>query len=100
MVHIVVMTVKLHTQRLEVLHSKLQNLSEKHENIKSTYWAYLEEKKLNSRKKGLRYCIISFYSKDIPKFNELVIKNTHVKIKNIVFAFVEGFHLPHGQISL
>ena len=65
-----------HTQRLEVLHSKLWNLSEKYENIKPIY---LEENKLNSRKKGPQYCIISFYSKDIPTFNELVNKNTPVK---------------------
>ena len=26
-----------HTQKLEILHSKLQNLSEKYENIKSTF---------------------------------------------------------------
>ena len=29
--------------------------------------------------KGPQYLIISFYSKDIPKFNELVIKNALVK---------------------
>ena len=52
--------------KLEMLHSKLQNLSEKYKNIKSTYSIP-------------QYLIISFYSKDIPTFNELVIKNTLVK---------------------
>ena len=53
-------------KKLEILHSKLQNLSEKYKNIKSTYSIP-------------QYLIISFYSKDIPTFNELVIKNTLVK---------------------
>ena len=37
------------------------------------------KKRQKSRKKGPQYWIISFYSKDIPTFNELVIKNTLVK---------------------
>ena len=48
------------------------------------------------RKKGPQYWIISFCAKDIPTFNELVIKNALVQI----FAFMEGFHLPHRQSSL
>ena len=40
---------------------------------------YLEENKIKDRKKGPQYCIISFYSKDLPTFHELVIKNTLVK---------------------
>ena len=57
------MTVKWwHAQRLEILHLNLQNLSEKYENIKSTYILYLDRNKLNSEKKGPQYCIISFYS--------------------------------------
>ena len=40
---------------------------------------YLEENKFKGRKKGQQYWIISFYSKDVPTFNELVIKNTLVK---------------------
>ena len=51
---------------------------EKYENIKSNI-VCLEENKLNSRKKGPQNCKISFYSKDIPTFNELVIKNTNAK---------------------
>ena len=47
--------------------------------IYNQHIVYLEENKLNSRKKGPQYCIILFYSKDIPMFNELVIKNTTVK---------------------
>ena len=35
-VHIVIQW--WHTQKLEMLHTKLQNLSEKDENIKSTYY--------------------------------------------------------------
>ena len=40
---------------------------------------YLEENKFRGRKKGPQYCIISFYPKHVPTFNELVIKNTPVK---------------------
>ena len=58
-----------------MLHSKLQNLSEKNENIKSTS----SIKQVKGRKKGPQHWIISFYSKDVPTFNELVIKNTLVK---------------------
>ena len=50
----------------------------KYENIISKY-PISRKKQLNSRKKGPQYCIISFYSKDIPTFYELVIKNTPVK---------------------
>ena len=39
----------------------------------------LEENKFKSRKKDPQYCKISFYSKDIPTFNESVIKTTLVK---------------------
>ena len=39
---------------------------------------YLEENKFNSRKKGQQYCLISFYPKDMPTFNELVIKSNPV----------------------
>ena len=47
---------------------KTSNLSEKYKNIKSTY----------SIPQDL---IISFYSKYIPMFNELVIKNTLLLLK-------------------
>ena len=47
----------------------------KYKNIKSTY----SIKKFKGRKKGRQYLIISFNSKDIPAFKELVIKNTLVK---------------------
>ena len=47
--------------------------------IKNQHIGYLEESKLNNKKKGSQYCTISFYSEDIPTFNESVIKNTHVK---------------------
>ena len=63
--------------------------------IESQHILYLEENKFNSSKKGPQYCIISFYSKYIPPVNELVIKSTET-----IFTFIEGFHLPHGQISL
>ena len=77
-----------HTQKLEILHSKLQNLSEKYRNIKSTYSI-------------LQYLIISFYSRDIPTFNELVIKNTLLLLKyKTIFPFMEGFHLLHRQNPL
>ena len=52
---------------------------------------YLKENTLNIRKKGLQSCIISIYSKDISTFNELVIKNTHVKGKT-------NFHF-YGKVS-
>ena len=58
-----------------MLDSKLQNLSDKYKNVKSTY----SKNKFKGRKKGPQYLIISFYSKDIPMCNELVIKNTLVK---------------------
>ena len=61
--------------KLEMLHSKLQNLSEKYKNTKSTYSA----KQFKGRKKGSEYLIMSFYSKYIPMFNELLIKNTLFK---------------------
>ena len=32
-----------------------------------------------AEKRGPQYCIISSYSKDIPTFNELEIRNTPVK---------------------
>ena len=51
----------------------------KYENIISKYCISQKTNKLNNRKKGPQYCIISFYSKDIPTFYELVIKNTPVK---------------------
>ena len=51
-----------HTQRLEVLHSKLQNLSEKYENINQYIDVYLEENKLNSRKKGPQYHFTQYSS--------------------------------------
>ena len=63
--------------------------------IESQHISYLEENKFNSSKKGPQSCIISFYSKYIPPVNELVIKSTKT-----IFTFIEGFHLPHGQISL
>ena len=44
-----------------MLHSKLQNLSEKYKNTKSTYSA----KQFKGRKKGSEYLIMSFYSKYI-----------------------------------
>ena len=56
-----------------MLHSKLQNPSEKHKN------QYILKNKLKGRKKGPQYLIISFLSKDIPTLNELVIKNALVK---------------------
>ena len=58
-----------------MLHSKLQNPSEKYKNIKSTY----SIKQIEGRKKGPQYLLISLYSKHIPTFNEIVIKNTLVK---------------------
>ena len=48
--------------------------------------------------KKTKYWTISFYSKDTT-FNELVIKNPLVK-KETIFVLMEGFHLPHRQISL
>ena len=74
-----------HTQKLEILHSKLQNLSEKYKNIKSAYSIP-------------QYLIITFHLKDIPTFNKLVIENTLflLKYKNI-FAFMEEFHLPRRK---
>ena len=42
------------------------------------------------------YWIISFSSKNIPRFNELVIENALVKNKTI-FVFMEGFHLPRRK---
>ena len=40
---------------------------------------YLVEKQLKNRKEGPQYCIILFYAKYIPTFNELIIKNTPVR---------------------
>ena len=42
---------------------------------------------------------MSFYSKDIPTFSGLVIKNTLVKRQHY-FRFMQGFHLRHRQTSL
>ena len=71
-----------------MFHSKLQNLPEIYKNIKSTYSIP-------------QYLTISFYSKGIPTFNELVIKNILLLLKyKTIFAFMEGFHLPHRQNSL
>ena len=50
---------------------KLQKNHEKFENVKSAYHI--------SWKKSPRYYKISFYSKYIPTFNELVIKDTHIQ---------------------
>ena len=58
-----------------MFNSKPSSLSEKYKNIKST----CSIKKFTGRKKDPQYLIISFYSEDITTFNELVIKNTHVK---------------------
>ena len=51
-----------------------------------------QENKFKDRKKGPQYCKLSFCSKDIPTFNELVMKNTTFKNKTI-FAFMKRFHL-------
>ena len=70
--------------------SKLQKIYEKFENVKSAYCL--------SWKKGPRYYKISFYSKYIHTFNELVIKNTHVqKIKPLCFY---GMASPASWVSL
>ena len=61
---------------------KIQNLSEKYVNIESTNcisWS----NQTYSRKKGPRYCVLSFYSKEISMLNELVIK----KIRQILFLW-------------
>ena len=43
---------------------------------------YLKKNKFNRKRKGSQYCIILFYSKDLPTFNELVIKNSPIKKYN------------------
>ena len=37
------------------------------------------QNKFKGRKKGSEYLVMSFYSKYIPMFNEILIKNTLVK---------------------
>ena len=59
--------------------SKSSKTSLKNMKIQNQIFLYLEENKIKHRKKPPEYWIISFYSKDIPTFNELVIKNTLVK---------------------
>ena len=39
------------------------------------YIVYIEQNKSNSMKIGPNCCIIPFYQKDMPTFNELLIKN-------------------------
>ena len=63
-------------------------------------WKYKINKFYQTNLKAERKaCIISFYSKDISTFNELIIKILLLKDKTI-FAFIEGFHMPHRQSSL
>ena len=79
------------------MHVKLQNLSEKCENIKSTY--ILKKRNLKAESKA-RSTGQSHFTKRYITFNELVIKNTLVK-KKTIFDIYEGFHLSHRQqISL
>ena len=73
---------------LKDCNSKLQKLHGKSENVKLAYWIFW--------KKGPRYYRISFYSKYIPTFSELVIKNTHFQRIRPLFVFKEWFYLCHG----
>ena len=60
MVHVVIHNRKIHENKINIMY-------------------ILKKEKRKKQKKDPQYCIISFYSKDIPTFNELVIKNTPVK---------------------
>ena len=60
------------------LKCNIQNFKTALQNIKIWNQNVLQNK-FKGRKKGPKNFIISFYSKDIPSFNELVIKNTLVK---------------------
>ena len=81
MVHIVIQNGGSNGDIHRILKYCIQNFKTSLENMKiqNQRILYLEENKIKDRKKGPQYCIISFYSKDIPTFNELVIKNTLVK---------------------
>ena len=57
----------------------IQNFKTSLRNIKIQNQHILQNKFKGRKNKGLQYLIISFYSKDIPTFNELVIKNTLAK---------------------
>ena len=57
----------------------IQNFKTSLRNIKIQNQHILQNKFKGRKNKGLQYLIISFDSKDIPTFNELVIKNTLAK---------------------
>ena len=80
MVHIVIRNGGSNGDMQRSLHSKYFiekfKTSLKNMKIENQHILYLVENKIKGREKGLQYWIISFYSKDIPTSNELLIKNT------------------------
>ena len=82
--------VAIHIGNKGYIHGNLKDCNFKTSKNPWKIWKY------KSWKKGPRYYKISFYSKYIHTFNELVIENTQVKKIRALFAFMEWLHLLHG----